>query len=256
MRELLDAVGRSKVPCLSIMNMPPPPYLKRIRGLNTHVMKSAYSDPTVWGNFDPLLISLCSADPQAVRLPEKVNVLQVTLATNFKAAAFESDEHTALLRQLASDIEAIRYDLGDGEVELPVKLKVHQSIFTPLAKWAMLLTGNYRCVTPNGAISIRDAVHSDLETSRSVYDFVRDLCLKLGAAPDDLVPFDKYAAAAESLIRPSSTARALTAGAPYIERADRLVQLIAAQKDMRHPVIDATVALVSEVLSRNRQAVA
>ena len=35
--------------------------------------------------------------------------------------------------------------------ELPVKLRVHDSIFVPLAKWAMLLTGNYRCVTEDGA---------------------------------------------------------------------------------------------------------
>ncbi len=34
-RELLDAVARAKVPCMSIMNMPPLPYLKRIPGLNT-----------------------------------------------------------------------------------------------------------------------------------------------------------------------------------------------------------------------------
>ncbi len=33
-RELLDAVARSRMPCMSIMNMPPLPYLKRIPGLN------------------------------------------------------------------------------------------------------------------------------------------------------------------------------------------------------------------------------
>src|SRR6202451_2994711 len=33
-RELLDAVGRSKVPCMSIMNMPPLAYLRRIPGLD------------------------------------------------------------------------------------------------------------------------------------------------------------------------------------------------------------------------------
>ena len=32
-RELLDAVAKSKVPCMSIMNMPPLPYVKRIPGL-------------------------------------------------------------------------------------------------------------------------------------------------------------------------------------------------------------------------------
>jgi hypothetical protein len=256
-RELLDAVAKAKLPCISLMNMTPPTYLKRIRGLNTHVLKSAYTDPSVWSSFDPALMTLCSADPQAIRPPEeKVNVLQLTLATNFKVARFDSDKHTAMLRQLQNEIEAVRFDTGDGKIELPVKLKVHDSIFVPLAKWAMLLTGNCRCVTRNGAISIKEAVHSDIETSRSVYNFVRDLCIKLGASPDDLVPFEKYAAAAESLTRPSSIARALLAGAPYVERADRLVQLIAAQNDLRNPVIDATVALINEFLATNRQAAA
>src|SRR5688572_23176301 len=33
-REMLDAVARTRVPCMSIMNMPPLPYLKRIPGLD------------------------------------------------------------------------------------------------------------------------------------------------------------------------------------------------------------------------------
>ena len=256
-RELLEAVARARIPCMSVMNMPPPSYLKRIRGLNTHVLASAYTDQTVWSHFDPDLVTLCSPDPQAIRLPdENANVLQLTLATNFKVARFASDQHTAMLRRLSDDIEAIRYDPGEGEVELPVKLKVHDSLFTPLAKWAMLLTGNYRCVTPDGPIAIREAVHGDLETSRAVYDFVSGLCVRLGASPEDLVPFEKYAAAAENLARPSSAARAIFAGAQHIERADRLVQLIAAQHGMRHPVIDATVALINGHLAQNRQAAA
>jgi hypothetical protein len=67
------------------------------------------------------------------------------------------------------------------------------------------------------------------------------------------VPFEKYAAAAQSLTRPASAARALNNGAPNIERADKLVQLIAAQKGLRHPVIDATVALVDSRLAANRK---
>jgi hypothetical protein len=253
-RELLDAVAKAKVPCMSIMNMPPLAYLKRIPGLNTDALKAAYTDPSVWNNFDPAYITLCSPDPQAIRPPEeKVNFLLVTLPTNFKVARFESDAHTAILRRLQDEIEAIRFDAGDGKLELPVKLKVHDSVFVPLAKWAMLLTGNYRCVTQDGAITIKEAVHSDLEASRSVYNFVRDLCIKLGAAPDDLVPFEKYAAAAQGLTRPSSAARALNNGAPNIERADKLVQAIAAQKGLRNPVIDATVALVDARLAANRK---
>ena len=151
------------------------------------------------------------------------------------------------------EIEAIRYDAGGEKIELPVKLKTHDSIFVPLAKWAMLLAGNYRCVTKDGMRTAQEAVHGDIATSRSVYNFVFDLCVELGAKPDDLVPFEKYAAAAQSLSRPASAARALQNGAPNIERADKLVQLIARQKGLSHPAIDAQVALVDARLDANRK---
>jgi hypothetical protein len=253
-RELLDAVAKSRVPCMSIMNMPPLPYVQRIAGLNYDALRPAYTDPSVWDSFDPGAITLNSPDPQAIRPPEeKVNVLQVTLPTNFKVARFDDPKSTAILRQLADEIEAIRYATPEGKIELPVKLRVHDSLFVPLAKWAMLLAGNYRCVTKDGMRTAQEAVHSDIETSRSVYNFVNDLCIKLGASPDDLVPFEKYAAAAQSLTRPASAARALNNGAAYIERADKLVQLIANQKGLEHPTIDATVALVDARLEGNRK---
>jgi hypothetical protein len=254
-RELLDAVAKSRVPCMSIMNMPPLPYVKRIPGLDYEALKPAYTDPTVWDNFDPGALTLCSPDPQAIRPPEeKVNVLQVTLPTNFKVAKFDSAKSTTILRDLEKDIDGVRYDVGDGsKTELPVKLRVHDSIFVPLAKWAMLLAGNYRCVTKDGMRTAQEAVHSDIETSRSVYNFVFDLCVKLGAKSEDLVSFEKYAAAAQSLTRPASAARALQNGAPNIERADKLVQLIAKQKGLSHPAIDAQVALVDERLAANRK---
>ncbi len=198
-RELLDAVAKSRKPCMSIMNMPPLPYVKRIPGLNYDALKPAYTDPTVWDNFDPGSLTLCSPDPQAIRPPdEKVNVLMVTLPTNFKVARFDSDKSTAILRQLEKEIDAVRFDPGDGtKIELPVKLRVHDSIFVPLAKWAMLCAGNYRCITKDGMRTAQEAVHTNLEESRSVYNFVNDLCVKLGANPADLVPFEKYAAASQ-----------------------------------------------------------
>jgi hypothetical protein len=253
-RELLDAVAKSKVPCMSIMNMPPLPYLARIPGISIAACRSAYTDPSVWDSFDPKLMTLCSPDPQAFRPPEeKVNVLQVRLPTNFKAARFDSDAHTAILRQLESDIEAIRFDTGDAKVELPVKLKVHDSVFVPLAKWPMLLAGNYRCVQKDTVRSIKEAVHTDIEASRSVYSWVAKLCTTLGASEKDLVPFEKYANAALSLAGPSSAARALANGAPNIERVDRLVKIIAAQKGMQSKAVDEIVALVDGWLERNRK---
>src|SRR5205814_7334596 len=212
-RELLDAVAKSRVPCMSIMNMPPLPYLKRIPGISADACRGCYADANVWDSFDPKLLTLCSPDPQAVRpLGDKVNVLQVNLPTNFKAARFDSDAHTAILRRLESEIEAVRFDTDDGRIELPVKLKVHDSVFVPLAKWSMLVAGNYRCVQKDGMRPIKETVHRDIETSRAVYEWVAKLCISLGAAEKDLVPFEKYANAALSLASPSSAARALAAG--------------------------------------------
>jgi hypothetical protein len=238
---------------MSIMNMPPPPYLARIPGVATGALRECYTDFAAWEGFDPALVTLCSPDPQAFRPPtEPVNVLQVRLPTNFKAARFASDAHTAMLREMEAGIEAARFDTPQGRVELPVKLKVHDSVYVPLAKWSMLLAGNYRCVGPDGMRSIRDAVHGDLDASRAVYQWVSRLCVGLGASPDDLVPFEKYANAALSLLNPSSAARALAAGAPNIERVDRLVQALGAQKGMRSDAIDAVVDNVDRWIARNR----
>ena len=239
---------------MSIMNMPPLPYLARIPGVSADACKDCYTDPTVWEGFDPRLMTMCSPDPQAFRPPEEpVNVLQVRLPTNFKSARFDSDAHTAMLRQLASDIEAARLETADGTIELPVKLKVHESVFVPLAKWSMLLAGNYRCITKDGIRSIKEAVHTDIEASRSMYNWVVELNKSLGAEEKDLVPFDKYAAAAQGLTTPSSAARALFAGAPNIERVDRLVKTIAAQQGMRCAAVDEVVAMVDARLEANRR---
>jgi len=253
-RRLIDAAARSRVPCMSIMNMPPLAYLKRLPGLDTESLRECYTDAAVWDAFDPATITLASPDPQAFRPPEEpLNVLQVSLPTNFKVARFEGDEAAALLRRLEEDVDAVRHPVDGGLAELPVKLRVHESVFVPLAKWCMLLTGNYRCVLDEEAQSIRDAVHGDPARSRAVYEWVAELCQRIGAAPTDLVPFEKYAKAAEVLVKPSSAARALFAGAPNIERVDRLVQRIGQQHGMRNEEVDAVVERVDRRLELNRQ---
>ena len=184
---------------------------------------------------------------------EKANVLQVTLPTNFKVARFDDDKDTAILRRLEQEIDAVRFDPGDGtKIELPVKLRVHDSLFVPLAKWAMLLAGNYRCITADGMRTAQEAVHSDIDTSRTVYNFVNDLVVKLGANPNDLVPFEKYAAAAEQLARPSSVARSLAEGAPAVERVDKLIQAVGRQIGVAHAAIDRIVGLIDACLAVNR----
>src|SRR3954466_15151045 len=209
-RVLMIKIAAAKLPCLSIMNMPPLPYLKRIPALAEMDLEEAYTNALVWERFKPGLVSLCSPDPQAFRPPEEpANVLHVGLPTNFKAAVFEDEKHNTLLRELEADIDAVKLDGQD----VPVKLKVFDSLFVPLAKWSMLLTGNYRCITQYEPQSIRDAVHDDLELSQSIYDHVDSIARRLGADPKDQVPFEKYAKAAQSLLRPSSAASPAAPGA-------------------------------------------
>lgn len=256
-RELVGRIAMAKVPTMAITNMPLLPYLKRIPGCRVdNTIRSCFTDSTLWDGFDAGCVTQCSPDPQAFRPPdEKPNVLQVRLPTNFKAARFASDEHTHILQVLEHDIEGARYAGLHGElIQVPVKLRVHDSVFVPLAKWAMLLAGNYRCVQPypEEMLSIRDAVCADVNVSRTVYDWVVDVCIRLGGDANDFVPFEKYAKAATSLGNPSSAARALKQGAQNIERVDKLVALIAAQQGNQLDDIDATVAMVDNWLAENR----
>ncbi len=245
-RVLLIKIAEAKLPCLSIMNMPPLPYLKRIPALAEMDLEEAYTNARVWERFKPGLVTLCSPDPQAFRPPEEAaNVLHVGLPTNFKAATFADEQNNKLLRELETDIDALRLDGHD----VPVKLKVFDSLFVPLAKWSMLLTGNYRCITPHEPQSIRDAVHGNLKLSQSIYDHVDGIARRLGAEAKDQVPFEKYAKAAESLLKPSSAARALASGAPFIERVDLLMKLISHQLGVPSAEIDRTVEIVDQKLN-------
>ncbi|SPH25125.1 hypothetical protein DEA8626_04161 [Defluviimonas aquaemixtae] len=246
--DLLARIARAGIPCMSIMNMPPLPYLKRIPGLDSSRLKEAFLNPEIWDAFDPRLMTLCSPDPQAFRPPEEMaNVLHVGLPTNFKVSKFDDPKLNAVLETLEADIEAYRVD----DKDVPVKLRVFDSLFVPFAKWAMLATGNYRCITTDGPRSIRDAVHGDPAKSQEIYAFVNGLVEKLGADPGDLVPFEKYAAAAKNLVKPSSAARSVYSGAVYIERVDRLILLIAEALGTSHPAVSETVAIVDHKLSSN-----
>jgi hypothetical protein len=254
-RELLNEVAVKRVPAMAIMNMPPLPYLARLPNINADDLLTCFTEPDVWKNFEPGLVTLASPDPQAFRPPEEgKNVLQVSLPTNFKVARFESEEHTNMLRNLQADIEAIEYPLDDGSsTALPVKLKVFESLYVPLAKWSMLVTGNYRCIKRDEMIAISDAVHTDIDESRRCYEWVVNLCVKMGADPADLVPFEKYANAAKGLSKPSSGARALFGGSAAIERVDKLVSLIGAQYGESLDVLEQTVEFVDDRLAETKK---
>ena len=247
-KNLMKRIARSGRPVLSIMNHPPLAYLRRIHKLAHVDLSSCYTDAEVWDEFDPALVSLCSPDPQAFRPPnEPNNVLHVGLPTNFKAAAFGDRANTNMLRQLELDIANVTLEGKD----VPVKLRVYDSLFVPMAKWSMLCAGNYRCVLDDGAQSINSAVHGDLGATAMIYSWVVEVAQKLGAELVDTVPFHKYAHAADNLLKPSSVARAIEAGSSQVERVDKLVQLVARSLDMQNDELDRIVKTVDNRLLDN-----
>ena len=244
-RVLMVKIAAAKLPCLSIMNMPPLPYLKRIPALADMDLEEAYTNAQIWERFEPGLVTLCSPDPQAFRPPEEAaNVLHVGLPTNFKAAAFADEAHNKLLRELEADIDAVTLDGKD----VPVKLKVFDSLFVPLAKWSMLLTGNYRCITPHEPQSIRDAVHGDSNCRR------RSMTMSTRSR-DVSAPIRGPGAVREIRQGRGKPFQAVIGrprggrGAPFIERVDLLVKLISHQLGMPNAEIDRTVEIVDQKLN-------
>ncbi|MEM7327608.1 MAG: hypothetical protein AAF437_02640 [Pseudomonadota bacterium] len=236
---LVGRIGAAQLPVISISNTPPPPFLQRLGDFDIDLLQDAYLAWDTWKSLHPDQVTSASPDAQAVRRnPDRTNELTVTLGSNFKIAPFARAEDQALLEQLASDISSFKID-GDP---VNVRLIPHGSLFAPLAKWPMLITGNCRCLQPNGEIiSISDAVRTNLEESQAVYEWVLDVVRATGAKDSDLVPFRHYAAVSRRLIAPSSFARAVHARASGVERIDKMVQLTARAFGLSLPVLDTIV---------------
>jgi hypothetical protein len=250
---LVMRAARASLPCLSITGVPPPPYLRRLRTIEVERTLAAFSDPRLWDGFDPGCIAQCRFAARVVR-PERQspNVLQVSEPGDLIVTEFEAPAHTQLIQAIARDVNSVRLLAAQGPVELPVRMRVAASLGTPLTGWPMWLTGEYRCVFEGGVRTIREAVHGDIEASRSIYRFVAGLCMRLGCQSSDIVPFEKYAMGVESLSRASAVARLLQDGAAHVERVDKLVQAVAASHNAGHPALDALVALIDARLTANR----
>jgi hypothetical protein len=181
------------------------------------------------------------------------------LASNLKIAPFPHQQHQDRLKQLAIDVNDLRMTDADGTWCPGIKLVPHESPYVPLAKWPMLITGNFRCIEPAAAKTIRSAVWDDLERSRSIYEWVTELCRKLVVSTDQycdlskvLVPFGRYANAAQQLVYPSSIARGLLNNATEVERVDRLIQALARSLNTDDESLNSIVSLVDETLMANR----
>src|SRR5260370_16689243 len=107
-RVLMIKIAEAKLPCLSIMNMPPLPYLKRIPALAKMDLEEAYANAQIWERFTPGLVSLCPPDPQAFRPPEEApHGVHVALPPNLNAAALSDDTPHLLTPQLPPQFPTI-----------------------------------------------------------------------------------------------------------------------------------------------------
>lgn len=243
---LVRRIAAARIPVLSISNTPPPAFLKRLGGIRTGDLKDAYLAWETWQHLDPALVTAASPDAQAVRRnPARTNELTVTLGSNFKVAPFERSQDQALLEQLANDIAV---DRQNGETML-ARLIAHPSVYAPLSKWPMLLTGNCRCLQPDGSIvPIGAAVNLDKASSQQAYEWSLDLVRRFGAQDEDLVPYKHYAVVSRRLTAPSSFARAVAAGKPSVERIDKMLQRAGQSFGMSLPeldrIVDQTDALI------------
>jgi len=222
---LMGLIGKAGLPCLSIMNLPPPPFMRRLCDFPPETFAGVYVSGKAWNAIAPELISLASPDAQAVRVkPDAPGRIVVTLPSNFKAAPFLDPQAQLQLVSLARDMSHLKVAYLGRERHPPVHLLASRSPFVALAKWPMLIAGNCRCFVPGGEIrSIAEAVHDDVEASRKLYLRITELARELGARDADLVAFESYARAAKGLTAPSSLARAIAGGVSQVERIDRLV---------------------------------
>ena len=53
-KALMGRIASSRKPCLSIMNMPPLPFLRRVEALTHAPLERCFNDSSVWHGFEPV----------------------------------------------------------------------------------------------------------------------------------------------------------------------------------------------------------
>ncbi len=98
---------------MSIMNMPPLPYVKRIPGLDYDGAEAGlHRSAAVWDSFDPAYAHAVqprpAGDPPAGRA--RPTCCRSRCRPTSRWRRFDDEKRTAILRQLEKDIEAVRFD--------------------------------------------------------------------------------------------------------------------------------------------------
>ena len=120
--------------------------------------RGCYTDPRVWDSFDPKKMTLSSPDPQAIPSAGRQGQRAAGQAADqFQVRALRRRQghrdRCATSRRTSrppASTRRRRQDRIAGEAQ-----GATNSIFVPLAKWSMLLAGNYRCITKDGMRTAR-----------------------------------------------------------------------------------------------------
>ena len=220
---LLKQIAVKKIPMISVMNIPPSIFLKNIKNIKIDKADEIYKSHSIWKNINLDYLSVSSPDPQAFKpKPDKNNFIRVRLASNFKIAKFNDAKSNEVIEKLETDVKKLK---------LPIYFNVFNNPLISLAKWPMLITGNYRCIKKDRILSIKDAIAEDLEYSKKIYNSVLEFSINLGANQKDLIIFEKYLKRSSLLDAPSSVARAISNRNKDIERFDLLLNEISEQKN-------------------------
>lgn len=233
-QKFLKKIGEKKIPTVSVMNIPPIKLITQELNIPYDLIARAYNAPMLWDFFDASLIAHASADPQIFKsITNSKSVINVRLASDFKISNFRSVEASKIIKNICNLFVNDRNGVAFRE---------YDSIFVSLSKWSMLVTGNYRCLDNEGQlISIKDAVHADLNLSQDIYNSINSLLKLMGASRADLVPFHLYAKAALMLDAPSSFSRAVHSGVKSVERTDKLINIISKYLGVDNPLLNNVV---------------
>ncbi len=131
-------------------------------------------------------------------------------ADNFQGIGLRRREaYNKVLRELEADIDAVTLDDHDVPVEAESVLFAVRAAGEEMVDAAdRQLSLHHAARAPQ---SIRDAVHGDLKRSQTIWSHVDAIARRLGADPQDQVPFAKYAEppkACSSRHRPRARSRA------------------------------------------------
>lgn len=229
---LLSTIGELNIPVLSVMNLPPLKFLKKlINQIDESDFKDIYNSYDALDSIKAENITHSSADPQIAGISNTCQI-ELRLASNFKISAFGNHNDVVLseFSALSRKNDVIR-TLGAG-------FRVYENKYVGMSKLPMLITGNYRCFNSGEIKSIREIVHSDLKKSELIYEKVCELLVRYGVDRSVLVPFRLYAKAAQYLDAPSSFARAKNSGAEKLERVDLLIHKLAEKKNYSFDELD------------------